>query len=135
MSVATVKSRAGVPPAPRARQREQSPGVGFAAAGRRDACPASAALWRIELAACAILIVLLNLPLLEGRFDTRFAFLPEAVRAGEWWRVFTHPFVHVSLYHLALDAAAFFVLYAELRDNRRRERNWSAATAPRPGRR
>jgi len=23
-------------------------------------------------------------------------FLPAAVREGEWWRVFTHPFIHVT---------------------------------------
>ena len=82
----------------------------------------STILWRIELAVFAIAIVLLNLPLLTGQFDTRFIFLPEAVSAGEWWRVFTFPFVHVSLYHLLLDATAFFVLYSELREKPRLER-------------
>ena len=36
---------------------------------------------------------------------------PSAVAAGQWWRLFTHPFVHVSWYHLLLDAGAFFMLY------------------------
>jgi len=83
---------------------------------------AGTVLWRIELATFAVLIVLLNLPLLSGQLDTKFIFLPEAVSAGEWWRVFTFPFVHVSLYHLLLDATAFFILYSELRDKRRLER-------------
>jgi rhomboid family GlyGly-CTERM serine protease len=78
--------------------------------------------WRIELWAFAVLIGLLNLLLLTGGFPTTFIFLPDAVRAGEWWRVFTHPFVHVSLYHLLLDASAFFLLYTELRDKGRYER-------------
>jgi len=34
-----------------------------------------------------------------------------AVLAGEWWRVLTHPFVHVSWYHALLDGAAFVLLY------------------------
>jgi rhomboid family GlyGly-CTERM serine protease len=44
------------------------------------------------------------------------------VQGGEWWRVFTHPFVHVSWYHLTLDTAAFFVAYLELRNYRLRRR-------------
>lgn len=66
-----------------------------------------------------VLIGLLNLPLLAGGFATTFVFLPDKVSAGEWWRVFTHPFVHVSLYHLVLDASVFFLLYSELRDKTR----------------
>jgi len=72
--------------------------------------------WRIELWAFAVFIGLLNLPLLTGDFATTFIFLPDAVSAGEWWRVPAHPFVHVSLYHLLLDASVFFLLYTELRD-------------------
>ena len=70
----------------------------------------------------AILLVLLNLPLLTGGFAGFFAFLPDAVWAGEWWRLVTPPFVHVSPYHLLLDAAACFTAYAELRQRRGLER-------------
>ena len=73
-------------------------------------------LWRIELGMFAVLIGLLNLPLFTGGFPSTFVFLPDAVSAGEWWRVITHPFVHVSLYHLLLDVSVFFLLYTELRD-------------------
>jgi rhomboid family GlyGly-CTERM serine protease len=45
-------------------------------------------------------------------------FHPELVVRGEWWRLLTHPFVHVSLYHLVLDAVAFLVLYATLKEKR-----------------
>ena len=41
-------------------------------------------------------------------------FVPQAVQAGEWWRLFTHPFVHVTWYHLLLDGAAFLALYHSL---------------------
>jgi len=71
-------------------------------------------LWRWEIAAFALLIALFNLPLLTGVFSTQFIYHPDAVNGGEWWRVFTHPFVHVSCYHLVLDALAFFLAYAEL---------------------
>ena len=79
-------------------------------------------LWRIELVAIVLIIALLNLPLLAGTFSTEFIFHPGAVEAGEWWRVFTHPFVHVSRYHLTLDAAAFFLAYVELRQRPFRRR-------------
>lgn len=72
-------------------------------------------LWRCELAILGALLVALNLPLLGGEFSTRFIYHPIPVAAGEWWRLFTHPFVHVSPYHLALDAAAFFLGYIELK--------------------
>jgi len=86
-------------------------------------------LWRLDFAVFAVLIVLLNLPLITGQFAGSFAFLPGAVRAGEWWRLFTHPFVHVSWYHLLLDATAFFMAYAELRDRRWLERLGLVAAA------
>src|SRR5215475_5684604 len=45
-------------------------------------------------------------------------FQPDAVRAGEWWRLLTHPFVHVTWYHLLLDGLAFFILYQSLQEPR-----------------
>jgi len=67
-----------------------------------------------ELCTLAAIIVLLNLPLLHGACAVDMIFLPDRVAAGEWWRVFTHWFVHVSWYHLLLDAAAFLMLYQGL---------------------
>ncbi len=79
-------------------------------------------LWRWELAAFALLVALFNFPLLTGSCSTRFMFHPDAVNGGEWWRVLTHPFVHVSWYHLVLDALAFFLAYAELQHRKLQER-------------
>lgn len=45
-------------------------------------------------------------------------FSPTAVADGQWWRVLTHPFVHVSWYHLLLDGTAFLLLYQSLRGPR-----------------
>ena len=45
-------------------------------------------------------------------------FTPQSVAEGQWWRVLTHPLVHVSWYHLLLDAGAFLLLYTGL-DHRR----------------
>jgi len=69
---------------------------------------------RFELSALAAIIVLLNLPLLHSACAVDLIFLPDRVAAGEWWRVFTHWSVHVSGYHLLLDAAAFLILYQGL---------------------
>ena len=69
---------------------------------------------RFELRALAAIIVLLNLPLLHGACAVDMIFLPGRVAAGEWWRIFTHAFVHVSWYHLLLDGTAFLILYQGL---------------------
>lgn len=76
---------------------------------------ALAASW--DMVVFAFLIVLFNGHLV-GKGDIRaFLFLPDAVVTnGQWWRIMTHPFVHVSVYHLALDAGAFFLLYSGLKN-------------------
>ena len=55
-----------------------------------------------------------NIPLLSGGFFDQLIYSPEKVLVGQWWRIVTHPFVHVSIYHLLLDGAAFLLLYAQL---------------------
>jgi len=69
---------------------------------------------RPELLFFALAICVANAPLLTGHWWQALTFQPEAVRAGQWWRLLTHPFVHVTWYHLLLDGAAFFVLYVGL---------------------
>ena len=75
-----------------------------------------------ELALLAALIALANAPLLAGGAWLTLLFVPAHVSAGEWWRVATGPLVHVGLYHLALDAGAFLMLYQGLREPSRRWR-------------
>jgi rhomboid family GlyGly-CTERM serine protease len=70
--------------------------------------------FRMELATIALTLGCLNLSLLSGTVKTAFIFFPAAVAQGEWWRLLTHSFVHVSWYHLLLDGAAFLLLYADL---------------------
>ena len=69
---------------------------------------------RPELLLFVLAVCVANAPLLTGHCWQALTFQPEAVRAGQWWRLLTHPFVHVSWYHLLLDGAAFFVLYHSL---------------------
>jgi len=70
---------------------------------------------RFELIFFAVILIIANTPLLGGMVREHLVFFPSRVAAGEWWRVITHPFAHVSWYHLFLDGAAFLMLYAELR--------------------
>ncbi len=72
-----------------------------------------------ELWIFAAAIFLFNLHLVPGFSRCSLepqVFLPDRVRAGEWWRLLAHPFVHVTWYHLLLDAGAFFLLYAGLEE-------------------
>jgi len=58
-----------------------------------------------------ILIIALNIPLLFGGPSADLLFQPEAFAQDEWWRLITHPFIHVSAYHFLLDAGAFLFLW------------------------
>jgi rhomboid family GlyGly-CTERM serine protease len=80
--------------------------------------PRHAVGW-FEIVFIAILVIA-NMPLLWGGSTEALAFVPSHIATGEWWRVITHAFVHVSWYHLLLDGSAFLMLCAELR-------HWSAA--------
>lgn len=71
---------------------------------------------RWEIWIYAIMIAVLNLPLLSGAMFGSLIFEASAVADGQFWRIFTHPFVHVSWYHLLLDGAAFFILYTQLNE-------------------
>lgn len=74
------------------------------------------------------IIIILNAPLLSGDFADRFVFFTDRVASGEWWRVLTFPFVHVSVYHLLLDSLAFLWLWHDMRDLAARKR-WGVMVA------
>lgn len=64
------------------------------------------------------LLLALNLPLIGGLSPAPWVYAPQAVHGGEWWRVLTFPWVHVSWYHLLLDGVAFLMLYQGLTERR-----------------
>lgn len=66
---------------------------------------------RPEMLVFVALTILCSGPVLFGTVWNAMIFQPAAVQGGEWWRLVTHPFVHVTWYHLLLDASAFFLLY------------------------
>jgi len=86
--------------------------------------------FRLEMAAIGLILLLLNWPLLHGACNSAMIFLPSPVRQGEWWRLLTHPFVHVTWFHLLLDGAAFFLLYNDLAEHHWTKRfGWVFASA------
>ncbi len=72
----------------------------------------------IDVIIIAALILVANTHLVTGNLSASLVFFPSAVESGQWWRLITYPFVHVTWYHLLLDAGAFFLLYKELLHNR-----------------
>ena len=71
------------------------------------------AKWGDQLLLLALLLGA-NITLLTGHMRDDLVYLDELVIQGEWWRLLTYPLVHLSWYHLALDAGAFFLLYRGL---------------------
>lgn len=71
---------------------------------------------RLDMLILLAAVIILNAHLIGLGSSSWALFLPAAVKDGQWWRLFTHPFVHVSWYHLLLDAGAFFLLYDGLEE-------------------
>jgi rhomboid family GlyGly-CTERM serine protease len=87
---------------------------------------ARSSAWRQMIAECTRerpellwfvgLIAIFNAPLIAGNCWNSMVFQDAAISQGQWWRLLTHPFVHVTWYHLLLDGTAFLTLYAGLLD-------------------
>lgn len=69
------------------------------------------------------LLLTANAGLFTGTPRVDWLLLPAAVNQGEWWRLLLHPWVHVSVYHLLLDATAFISLFFML-DRRHPQQRW-----------
>lgn len=86
--------------------------------GRRsDPGPDAGRQWSLWTWIAVLLMV--NLPLLWGEVRHGWLYLPEAVAGGQWWRVITYPLVHLSWYHLLLDAGGFLLLLFCLEEKRK----------------
>ncbi len=85
--------------------------------------------WHPELWAALAMLVVCNPHLFGGPFPTGLVLFPDEVAAGRAWQLVTHPFVHVSWWHLILNATTFVMLYAGLGGGlRRRLASLAAAT-------
>ena len=58
---------------------------------------------RLEMILFAVLLGVLNISFLSGSFSESLIYLPEKVAQGQLYRLVSHPFVHISIYHLLLD--------------------------------
>jgi rhomboid family GlyGly-CTERM serine protease len=65
-----------------------------------------------------VVLLAVNFPLLWGEVRSGMIFFPDAVRNGQWWRVATFALVHLSWYHLLLDAGGFLLLFSCLEEKR-----------------
>jgi len=77
----------------------------------------------------AAILLIVNYPLFFGNTRSQLIFFPDAVLSGQWWQIFTHPFVHLSWYHLLLDGLAFVILYLLLEEKRNVVRLFYSITA------
>jgi len=66
---------------------------------------------QLEVGIWVLLLVACNYALMWGDVAENLIFVPQLVARGEWFRLFFSPFVHVSWYHLVLDATAFLLLW------------------------
>ncbi len=69
----------------------------------------------ISAAAFIFMVILCNGHLVLGQNPSWFLFRPEEFIQGQWWRIFTHPFSHVSFYHLTIDLTATCLLLSQIR--------------------
>jgi rhomboid family GlyGly-CTERM serine protease len=75
------------------------------------------------------LLLAANAGLFSGTPKADWLLVPSAVAQGQWWRLLLHPWVHVSAYHLLLDASAFLCLFFMLDRTRLGERWFILAAA------
>ncbi|RMF47536.1 MAG: rhombosortase [Deltaproteobacteria bacterium] len=82
-----------------------------------------------ELRLWILILGIANLGLISQQPNLALYFSLDAVSRGEWWRVLTWPFVHVSVYHLLLDGTAFLLLLDSLKQTPAWRRTFLVITA------
>jgi len=68
----------------------------------------------IGAAVFMVMMILCNSHLVLGQPPSWSLFRVEEVMRGQWWRLITHPFTHVSFYHLLIDFTATGLLLSQL---------------------
>lgn len=71
-----------------------------------------------EIWAYIAMIVLCNIHVITGNLPKELVFYPNLHNSKAFMSIFTHPFVHVSWYHLLLDGTGFFIVYTGLHQTR-----------------
>jgi membrane associated rhomboid family serine protease len=70
---------------------------------------------RLLYLSVALLAAACNLHLLRGAAPSTLIFRIDRVLDGQWYRLLTHPLVHVSWYHLLLDTTCMGLLFHAVR--------------------
>jgi rhomboid family GlyGly-CTERM serine protease len=73
----------------------------------------------LDMILLAAMIGICNFHILAGASSQNLIFQYDKFISGEGYRLFTHPFVHLSWYHFLLDAGAFMLLYTGLEEKRK----------------
>ena len=69
----------------------------------------------VALSGFLILILLANGHLFQGQLPNLLNYDHGKVIAGQWWRIITYSFAHISWYHLILDVSATLLLWQEVK--------------------
>jgi len=83
------------------------------AAGAGFSLPPSPGAPAVVTGIFIVLLAVCNVHLFSAADASILCYNTTAITNGEWWRIISHPFVHVSWYHLILDAAAVAILWQE----------------------
>ncbi|MBA3035416.1 MAG: rhomboid family intramembrane serine protease [Desulfobacterium sp.] len=67
-----------------------------------------------EIWGYAAMILFCNIHIITGNLPNELVFFPNLHGSKAFLSIATHPFVHVSWYHLLLDGAGFFIVYKGL---------------------
>ena len=73
----------------------------------------------LDMLLLATMIGVCNFHIVTGQSCSDLIFQYDAFASGDIYRLFTHPFVHLSWYHFLLDAGAFVLLYTGLNEKRK----------------
>ncbi|MFH2045973.1 MAG: rhomboid family intramembrane serine protease [Pseudomonadota bacterium] len=68
-----------------------------------------------EIWAYISMIILCNIHIISGNLPNELVFYPDLKNSKAFLSIITHPFVHVSWYHLLLDGAGFFIVYSGIK--------------------
>ena len=73
----------------------------------------------LDMILLVVMIGICNFHILTGESSQNLIFQYDQFISGEVYRLFTHPFVHLSWYHFLLDAGAFMLLYTGLEEKQK----------------
>jgi len=86
--------------------------------GRNVALPRDLFVFYPEMWAILLVLAFFNWRLLQGGHAESFVVTKTALADGEWWRLLTAPFVHLTWYHILSDVSTCLCFYASMGERR-----------------